>query len=86
MVLCELFTIAFIRYRFIGGKPANVIVQAIVGGGIVSRPASGLDVSAQGKPEEDKRTTAKEYCHEDRIHRIRANGRRHGVEPPEGRP
>src|SRR5258708_2206450 len=35
-----------------------------------SRSASGSDVSAQAEPREDKCTTAKEYCHEDRIHRI----------------
>src|SRR3984893_5693687 len=32
-----------------------------------SRSASGSDVSALAEPREDKRTTAKEYCHEDRI-------------------
>jgi erythrin-vacuolar iron transport family protein len=51
-----------------------------------SRSALGSDVSAQAEPREGKRTTAKEYRHEDRIHRIGAYGRWHGGEPPEGRP
>jgi hypothetical protein len=32
VVLCELLTIAFIRYRFMGGKLANTIVQVVIGG------------------------------------------------------
>lgn len=35
VVVCELIAIAFIRYRFMGGKLANTIVQVLVGGGIV---------------------------------------------------
>jgi VIT1/CCC1 family predicted Fe2+/Mn2+ transporter len=35
VVVCELITIAFIRYRFMGGKLANTIVQVVIGGGIV---------------------------------------------------
>ena len=35
MVVCELIAIAFIRYRFMGGKLANTIVQVVIGGGIV---------------------------------------------------
>src|ERR1700694_5358905 len=35
VVVCELIAIAFIRYRFMGGKLANTIVQVVVGGGIV---------------------------------------------------
>jgi VIT1/CCC1 family predicted Fe2+/Mn2+ transporter len=35
VVLCELLTIAFIRYRFMGGKLANTIVQIVIGGAIV---------------------------------------------------
>jgi erythrin-vacuolar iron transport family protein len=35
VVVCELIAIAFIRYRFMGGKLANTIVQVIIGGGIV---------------------------------------------------
>ena len=31
----ELIAIAFIRYRFMGGKLANTIVQVVIGGGIV---------------------------------------------------
>src|ERR1700676_4419428 len=49
-----------------------------------SRSASGSDVSAQAEPREDKCTTAKEYCHEDRIHRIGAYGGGQGGGPPEG--
>src|SRR5258707_10028568 len=50
-----------------------------------SRSALGSDGSALAEPREDKRTTAKEYCHEDRIHRIGTYGRWHGGEPSEGR-
>jgi hypothetical protein len=35
VVACELIAIAFIRYRFMGGKLLNTIVQIIVGGAIV---------------------------------------------------
>jgi erythrin-vacuolar iron transport family protein len=35
VVLCELLTIAFIRYRFMGGKLANTIVQIVIGGAFV---------------------------------------------------
>jgi hypothetical protein len=33
VVVCELIAIAFIRYRFMGGKLANTIVQVVIGGG-----------------------------------------------------
>src|SRR6266481_388227 len=42
VVVCELLTIAFIRYRFMGGKLASTIVQVIVGGGIVFAIGVGL--------------------------------------------
>ena len=35
VVVCELIAIALIRYRFMGGKLANTIVQVVIGGGIV---------------------------------------------------
>jgi hypothetical protein len=35
VVFCELLTIAFIRYRFMGGKLANTIVQIVIGGAFV---------------------------------------------------
>jgi erythrin-vacuolar iron transport family protein len=35
VVVCELIAIAFIRFRFMGGKLASTIVQVIIGGGIV---------------------------------------------------
>src|SRR6476659_3234372 len=35
VVICELITIAFIRYRFMGGELADTIVQVVIGGGIV---------------------------------------------------
>jgi hypothetical protein len=35
VVICELLAIAFIRYRFMGGKLANTVVQVVIGGGIV---------------------------------------------------
>ena len=35
VVVLELLAIAFIRYRFMGGRLANTIVQVIIGGGIV---------------------------------------------------
>jgi erythrin-vacuolar iron transport family protein len=41
-VVCELLTIAFIRYRFMGGKLANTIVQVIRGSGIVFAIGVGL--------------------------------------------
>ena len=42
VVACELLTIAFIRYRFMGGELASTIVQVIVGGGIVFAIGVGL--------------------------------------------
>src|ERR1700676_73591 len=42
VVVCELLAIAFIRYRFMGGKLASTIVQVIVGGGIVFAIGVGL--------------------------------------------
>jgi len=42
VVVCELLTIAFIRYRFMGGKLASSIVQIIIGGGIVFAIGVGL--------------------------------------------
>ena len=41
-VVCKLLTIAFIRYRFMGGKLANTIVQVILGSGIVFAIGVGL--------------------------------------------
>ena len=35
VVACELIAIAYIRYRFMGGKLLNTIVQVVIGGGIV---------------------------------------------------
>jgi hypothetical protein len=35
VVVCELIAIASIRYRFMGGRLANTVVQVVVGGGIV---------------------------------------------------
>jgi erythrin-vacuolar iron transport family protein len=35
VVICELITIAFIRYRFMGGELADTVVQVVIGGGIV---------------------------------------------------
>jgi len=35
VVVCELIAIAYIRYRFMGGKLANTIIQVVIGGGIV---------------------------------------------------
>ncbi|WP_206694660.1 hypothetical protein [Novosphingobium sp. NBM11] len=35
VVACELIAIAFIRYRFMGGKLLNTIVQVVIGGAIV---------------------------------------------------
>jgi Flp pilus assembly protein protease CpaA len=35
VVVLELLAIAFIRYRFMGGRLANTIVQVIIGGAIV---------------------------------------------------
>jgi Flp pilus assembly protein protease CpaA len=35
VVFLELLAIAFIRYRFMGGRLANTIVQVIIGGAIV---------------------------------------------------
>jgi erythrin-vacuolar iron transport family protein len=35
VVFCELLTIAFIRYRFMGGKLANTVVQIVIGGAFV---------------------------------------------------
>ncbi len=41
-VSSSLLTIAFIRYRFMGGKLANTIVQVILGSGIVFAIGVGL--------------------------------------------
>ena len=35
VVACELVAIAFIRYRFMGGKLINTIVQVVIGGALV---------------------------------------------------
>ncbi len=35
VVVCELIAIAFIRYRFMGGKLVSTVVQVVIGGGIV---------------------------------------------------
>jgi len=35
VVVLELLAIAYIRYRFMGGRLGNTIVQVIIGGGIV---------------------------------------------------
>ena len=35
VVACELIAIAFIRYRFMGGKLLNTIVQVVIGGALV---------------------------------------------------
>jgi erythrin-vacuolar iron transport family protein len=35
VVACELIAISFIRYRFMGGKLVNTVVQVVVGGAIV---------------------------------------------------
>jgi hypothetical protein len=35
VVACELIAIAFIRYRFMGGKLLNTIVQVVMGGALV---------------------------------------------------
>jgi erythrin-vacuolar iron transport family protein len=35
VVVFELLAIAFIRYRFMGGRLANTIVQVVIGGGLV---------------------------------------------------
>ncbi len=35
VVGCELLAIAFIRYRFIGGRLVNTIVQVVIGGAVV---------------------------------------------------
>src|SRR5919106_2317472 len=35
VVVLELLAIAFIRYRFMGGRLANTIVQVIIGGGVL---------------------------------------------------
>ena len=35
VVVCELIAIAYIRYRFMGGKLATTIIQVVIGGGIV---------------------------------------------------
>jgi hypothetical protein len=35
IVACELITIAFIRYRLMGGRLASTIVQVVIGGAIV---------------------------------------------------
>ena len=35
VVACELLAIAFIRYRFMGGRLLNTIVQVVIGGALV---------------------------------------------------
>jgi erythrin-vacuolar iron transport family protein len=35
VVACELIAIAYIRYRFMGGKLLTTIFQVVIGGGIV---------------------------------------------------
>lgn len=35
VVICELFAIAYIRYKFMKSPPGKTIVQVIIGGGIV---------------------------------------------------
>jgi hypothetical protein len=35
VVICELLSIAFIRYRFMSGRLAKTLVQVVIGGGIV---------------------------------------------------
>ena len=35
VVGCELLAIAFIRYRFMGGRLVNTIVQVVIGGAVV---------------------------------------------------
>jgi erythrin-vacuolar iron transport family protein len=35
VVACELLAISFIRYRFMGGKLVNTIIQVVIGGAIV---------------------------------------------------
>jgi VIT1/CCC1 family predicted Fe2+/Mn2+ transporter len=42
VVACELVAIAFIRYRFMGGKLLNTIVQVIIGGALVFAIGVGL--------------------------------------------
>jgi erythrin-vacuolar iron transport family protein len=42
VVVAELLTIAFIRYRFMGGRLASTIVQIILGGAIVFAIGVGL--------------------------------------------
>jgi hypothetical protein len=42
VVVAELLAIAFIRYRFMGGRLANTIVQVIIGGAIVFAVGFGL--------------------------------------------
>jgi erythrin-vacuolar iron transport family protein len=42
VVFSELLAIAFIRYRFMGGRLANTIVQVIIGGAIVFAVGFGL--------------------------------------------
>jgi VIT1/CCC1 family predicted Fe2+/Mn2+ transporter len=42
VVACELFAIALIRYRFMGGKLLNTIVQVVIGGVIVFAIGVGL--------------------------------------------
>ncbi|HEY2153653.1 MAG TPA: hypothetical protein VGH34_22785 [Vicinamibacterales bacterium] len=42
VVVCELLTIAFIRYRFMGGRLVDTIVQVVIGGAIVFAIGVGL--------------------------------------------
>ncbi len=47
VVVCELIAIAFIRYRFMGGKLANTIVQVVSAATSCSQSASGSAGSVQ---------------------------------------
>ena len=79
VVVCELLAISFIRYRFTGD------VQVIIGGGIAFAIGPFGRIGARLRASGVNRT-GKRCCHESRIHRIGAHGRRHGGEPIEGRP
>ena len=86
VVVCELSqSPSFVTASWVASLPAPSCRSSSAAASY-SRSASGSDVSAQAEPREDKCTTAKEYRHEDRIHRIGAYGHWHGGEPPEGRP
>jgi hypothetical protein len=49
VVVCELIAIAFIRYRFMGGKLANTIVQVVSAAVSYSQLASGSAGSVQAE-------------------------------------